>query len=198
MENTKFYTGVVALLSILSGCHQQKSSLISRSLVDQKEIAKPRQFTALENKKIKKAEKQYRLACEDHADAFYVFRISEGDQDKELKKIIFRKSKDWAKKYWSAERWFGVGINEYYSLQFLTYSKSLKKHLKNLEGWKSYLEKRNYDGDSLLQDITTIIPKFKDLLDLTESHDRYLQEKDKRESMNMTKQMNTLMYLKMN
>ena len=171
-----------AMLLALSACQHQEQ--VKKNTKSEEPI---KSHNIKENRKFRQVERRYNKALADHDDAFFVLTSSEENQDNVLKKVILKKNKEWDKNHLSAERWIGTGLNEYKSLPFVTYHSNLKRHVKKLKGGKAVLQRlRSLDPEvvePLLQNVIDVTPKLESLLELTESHDRYLQEKDKYESV---------------
>ncbi len=181
MDSQVIKHSTITLFSILllSGCQYK----ISNSNIKQ-------------SKAYQSAQRRYQRAIDDHKDALSILTLQESAQESALKKTVLRKNKEWLKQYSTVQQWIGVGVNSYKSMPFITYRNCLQRHIRALNSAVNRLNKKVQlpctSTQPLVSNIEQMNTDLEQLLQLTESHDRYLQEMDKAESMSQAATYNSL------
>jgi hypothetical protein len=109
-----------------------------------------------------------------------------------------QKNSAWKRDRWSAERWFGSGLNEFESFPFMSYQTALASCLYTLGQYKRRMEKIKGYGyeraEGMREKIELLMEQLRKISHLVVVHDRYFQEKDKRESLQVPHTVRIIKY----
>ncbi|MCX5922194.1 MAG: hypothetical protein NTX86_02610 [Candidatus Dependentiae bacterium] len=178
----KIFMFALSIVIVLPGCARQSRHSEHKQL-----------------KVIARAQNNYKIAVADFGQVLPLVDLPDDAQrDKQLKMVVIEKNSEWKKHRWSAERWLGSGLNEFESFPFISYKTALIACIDKMGQTKRRLEKiKGYAFPTaalVLIDIEALIPKLKALFEMVVQHDRYLQEKDKWESIIVPRTVRVIKY----
>lgn len=132
---------------------------------------------------VRRANQKYEEASKELAPALATLQTQDDRyQEQQLKNVVLKKNKEWNQKDWFAFSWrrMATGLQSYKNFPFHTYKDFVDQYLKSLKrSWSRLSRIKVVDVSTIRNKLDVLIKKIKELLDLVESHDRYLAETDK-------------------
>lgn len=165
---------VLAILALIPACDGSKKQLHS---------SKPKEVTKQEARRLEKAESALASTAKEFSSMFKVLSIANKEvQDRELKKIVFKKTQEWSKSSsWFRVSWlnFTTTLRDYKDIPFHAFEYALNKHAKSLSRLAIRLNKvKAIDVAPLKVNLKETAVALRKLSKLTGKHDRYLLEGD--------------------